>query len=433
MTRSAEPSLQDRRLHVLVIPSEEYVPAREPLAGIFQKNQVDALLEAGGFRLGVLSVRLEHSWPMYLKAACYRAAGGRVDNALGSLSPAELARDFLRRARRRGDCLQAASEDGVDIVRSKGLYLLPPKPGTDPFWWVSAGLAGYRRYEQTFGAPDLIHAHNALNAGLLAAEIKRRYGRRYVLTEHSSYYHQGLAPRRFRYAVRRAIEESAAHTVVSHAVRGSLEAWVGPLVRTSGVLPNVLSRTFEEGVDSSPRCGGFTILSVGNLLPVKGHEHLVRAFAKFRCGHAEARLRIAGDGPLRQRLEGLAAELGVADAVDFLGLLRPEAVRAEMLRAELLALPSLHETFGVVLIEAMACGLPVLATRCGGPSEIVSSEAGWLVEPGDAHALAQGLERAHAERGKLTRQAVRRNCLAAYGRRAFATRAAGIYEAALHA
>jgi glycosyltransferase involved in cell wall biosynthesis len=354
-----------------------------------------------------------------------------VGNALGQMSVAQLRRDFLRRVRRDGDALAATNQDGVNVVRSTGLYLLPPNPALDPYWWVSAGLAGYRRYVEAFGAPDLIHAHNALNAGLLAAQIRRRFGTPYVLTEHSSYYHQGLAPRSLRARVRDAVQGAARHTVVSAAVRTSLETWAGSLGICSAVLPNVLPAAFETACEARKPGRGFTVLSVGNLLPVKGHAHLVRAFAQFLPGHRDARLRIAGDGPLRPQLEALAAELGVAEAVQFLGLLPAEAVRGEMLRADVLALPSLHETFGVVLIEAMACGLPILATRCGGPNDIVSQDAGWLVEPGDAGALAEGLERAYAERGRLRRDAVREHCLALYGREAFAHRAGQLYEDAL--
>jgi glycosyltransferase involved in cell wall biosynthesis len=420
--------------HILIIPSEEYVPAHEPLAGIFQKNQVDALRQSNRFHLGVLSVRLERSWPMYFKAFVYRMAGRRVGNVLGAMGTRQLWKDLSRRARGDGDCLTISSEGGVNLVRSTGLYLLPPNPALDPRWWVAAGLAGYRRYVERFGRPDLIHAHNALSAGLLAARIRRLDGTPYVLTEHSSYYHQGLSPRLLRGAVRHAIEEAERHTVVSTALRRSLELRLGAIQTSSDLLPNVLPAAFEIGAPSSARAerGGFTVVCVGNFLPVKGHEHLLRAFATFQADHAEARLRLIGGGPLREQLEALAKDLGLGTAVSFLGPLSADEVRREMQTAQLLALPSLYETFGVVLIEAMACGLPILATRCGGPDDIVDEHSGWLVAPGDDAALAGGLEEAYRTRGHIDAARVRERCLARYGRAAFAQRANEIYETALH-
>lgn len=420
--------------HILVIPSEEYVPAREPLAGIFQKNQLDALRRSVGYRLGVLSVRLQYSAPMYAKALAFKLARRHVDNELGALGVGQMLREFWRRAGRSGDCLSLDRVDGVDVVRCTGLYGLPPNPRWDHLSWTAAGLAGYRRYVEAFGTPDLIHAHNALHAGLLAARIRRRFGVPYVLTEHSSYYHQGLAPPSLAGAVRAAIAGASSHSVVSPALRASLERTMGPLPRPSHLLPNVLPARFEDApAERTPTGGGFIVLCVGSFLAVKGQEHLIRAFATFRHRHPEAQLRLAGEGPQRPVMQALARELEIDDAVIFLGEITPDMVRDEMLRADVLALPSLFETFGVVVIEAMACGLPVLATRCGGPDEVVTPGAGWLVRPGDAGALAEGLVRAHAERRRIDRGRLREQSIARYGRAAFAQRAEQLYAAALNA
>jgi len=421
-------------LHVLVIPSEEYVPARAPLAGVFQKNQIDAIGEDPELTIGVVSVRLHHSVPMYLKALAFRLAGKRVDNELGELSAGAIVGQFRQRMERSGDNLRIDKIGGRNVVHSTGLYFLPPSPKTDYAAWIVSGHAGYRRYVAEFGKPDLIHAHNALNAGLLADTLRERYGVPYVLTEHSSYFRQGLVPKNLFPLVRRAIVHAKGHSVVSPALRRWLEESLGKLDAPSEVLPNVLPPAYEAALPARPKRGrnAYVVLSVGNLLPVKGHQHLLQAFAKFAAHHPEAILRLAGEGPLRGKLEALAVSLGVGDQVAFLGEVSSEAVRQEMLEADVLALPSQFETFGVVLIEAMACGLPIVATRCGGPESIVTEATGVLVTPGDPAALAAGLEAAFAKGDQFDRDGVRAEAIGRYGRGAFAARLKALYKKALN-
>jgi glycosyltransferase involved in cell wall biosynthesis len=102
-------------------------------------------------------------------------------------------------------------------------------------------------------------------------------------------------------------------------------------------------------------------------------------------------LRLAGKGSLREKLEIQAASLGVKDRVDFLGRLTREDMQLEMQRASCFVLPSRYEAFGVVLIEAMATGLPVIATRSGGPESLVTRDVGLLIESENAADLAAAM------------------------------------------
>ena len=98
----------------------------------------------------------------------------------------------------------------------------------------------------------------------------------------------------------------------------------------------------------------------------KGQADLLRAFAERFAGDPSVRLGIGGDGPERGRLHELAGSLAIAEQVDWLGALDRDGVRQAMCEADAFVLPSRLETFGVVVIEALACGLPVVATRSGG-------------------------------------------------------------------
>jgi glycosyltransferase involved in cell wall biosynthesis len=130
--------------------------------------------------------------------------------------------------------------------------------------------------------------------------------------------------------------------------------------------------------------------NVGRLHPDKDQATLLRGFAQALPGlPSGARLAILGKGGLEARLKALAAELGIDGQVDFLGQV-PDA-RRYFQAFDVFALSSDHEPFGMVLLEAMAAGVPLLATACGGAREVVEG-VGVLFPLGDAAQLAQGLQ-----------------------------------------
>jgi len=158
------------------------------------------------------------------------------------------------------------------------------------------------------------------------------------------------------------------------------------------VIPNTFDTSTFELRTVPP--SGETLLSVGRLVDVKAHSVLLEAVAVLAGERPRLRLRVVGEGPERGSLEAQARDLGIADRVVFLGALPREQLSAEYRSADLFVLPSLREGFGVVLIEALASGTPVVATRSGGPESIVDASLGELAEPGDAPSLARAIVRA---------------------------------------
>jgi glycosyltransferase involved in cell wall biosynthesis len=152
---------------------------------------------------------------------------------------------------------------------------------------------------------------------------------------------------------------------------------------------------YDRGPRERP---GKRLLFVGRLAAVKGVPVLLRAFAETLEAHPEAHLTLIGDGPERARIEALARELGLGGAVRFPGYLSQDEVADELARADLFVLPSFAEGVPVVLMEAMAARLPVVATRIAGIPELVDEGvAGRLVPPGDAASLARALSDLLAE------------------------------------
>jgi glycosyltransferase involved in cell wall biosynthesis len=132
------------------------------------------------------------------------------------------------------------------------------------------------------------------------------------------------------------------------------------------------------------------LLCVGRLIPIKGHLVLLRALAQARAHVPEATLDIAGRGPLEPALKSYVRELGLEQAVRFLGFVAP--VQSALEAAAIVVVPSLGEGFGMVALEAMERARPVIASAVGGLSEIVvDGETGIVVPPADADALAEAI------------------------------------------
>lgn len=132
------------------------------------------------------------------------------------------------------------------------------------------------------------------------------------------------------------------------------------------------------------------ILFVGRLIPVKGLPMLLAALSRVRTKQP-VRLRVVGDGPMRDAWERAARAAGLADIVTFLGERSLDEVAAEMRRAHVFCLPSVRESGGAVLLEAMASARPILAVAYGGPGEIVSEAVGRGIEPTGPDDVAERL------------------------------------------
>jgi glycosyltransferase involved in cell wall biosynthesis len=160
----------------------------------------------------------------------------------------------------------------------------------------------------------------------------------------------------------------------------------------------------------------------------KGIDLLLRALAHLIRNGQDVVLDIGGEGPEREALVLLARDLGIADRVNFLGLLSREGVRKAMQEAHLFVLPSSYETFGVAYIEAMACGLPVIATRCGGPEGFVTPDVGYLVPQSDENALATTIHDVFVNYHRFDGNEIRCYVVRRFGSDAVAKKLITIYE-----
>ena len=185
--------------------------------------------------------------------------------------------------------------------------------------------------------------------------------------------------------------------------------WARRVVRRQAVrvIPNPINRQFLRGVGRRERKPTHTVVAMGRMVPQKGFDLLLRAFALCAERNPTWTLRIYGDGDERKRLRDLAADLLIATRVEFnQNTPEPEKVMQE---SDLFVLSSRYEGFPMVLLEAMACGLPVISFDClSGPREMISSEIdGVLVPAENVEALAHAMDRLMRNEDERLRLGVR--------------------------
>jgi len=232
---------------------------------------------------------------------------------------------------------------------------------------------------------DLIHAHGALPCGHAAMLLSKELGIPYVVSVHgldafSTEQVLGRAGRWCRRISQHVYGSSRRVICVSERVREQVIEGMGRTCRTSVVYNGVDPEMFSPAEAESESAN--VILSVGNLIPIKGHEVLLRAVATLARDFPDLRLELIGEGPERSRLQALATQLRVSDRVTFLGHQPHKEVAAAMRRSTLFVLPSRYEALGCVYLEAMATGKPVIGCRGQGIADIVHHGFnGFLVGP----------------------------------------------------
>ena len=241
--------------------------------------------------------------------------------------------------------------------------------------------------------PDVLHVHREGPDiwGDLIAWLGR--SRMLIATEHNPF-DATIDPTFIRVAIRRAFRQRLNHVVtVSKAVQRSILAF-------RVAAPNQVS-VIHNGIDTSKfrpesrralRSEELIIGTTGRLTKQKGHVFLLRAASRLNALYPGLRVRIAGEGALREDLEREAHNLGVGDIVSFVGVI--DDVPEFLSQLDIFVFPSVFEGFGIALIEAMSCGLPTVASAVGGIVDVVRDEVdGLLVAPSDADALAEAINR----------------------------------------
>jgi len=373
-------------MRILVI-SHLYPSTANPIAGIFVHQQAKALMAQG------VEVRV--------------------------VSPVPWAPFPIPHLARKWDAYSRVPKEtvweGVPVAHPR--YLLFPRA----WFFARSGWRMYRgiraRVEEIYRVfPfDVIHCHTVLPDGYAGALLAARWSKPCVVTVHGyDLLHWGVRYREaVTYSLGSASKVIAVSTKLARIVRDEFALGNRVVVIPNGLDPGEIARA-ERGVEGN-QARKPTVLSVSNLYPSKGIDLNIRAIERLRRMHPCLGYEIIGSGPEERKLRYLARNLG--DQVVFLGRQPHDRVLERMAACTVFSLPSWSEGFGIVYLEAMALGKPVIACQGEGPEDFVRhGRTGFLVKPRDVESLVEALDflLSHPDEAKAMGERARKEVLEHY-------------------
>lgn len=283
----------------------------------------------------------------------------------------------------------------------------------------------YKEYLKDNDKPDVIYAHYLWNISY-ATKLKEKYNIPLVGIEHWS----GLTGEKLTPVAKYwgeiaynkadrllAVSKSLQTHIMRHFDKDSTVVYdmLGPEFVTTKVL--------KKGDNN-----GLKFIAVGSLLPIKNYDALINAFAKSGLTNQGCSLSIVGDGPERSVLEQIVKESKLENSVILHGRKTKQEIIKLFSESHVFALSSKAETFGVACIEALSQGLPAIATKCGGPEEIINDTNGILVEVGNEDAMSEAMCKMYDNYCQYDNVAIANECLGKFSPHVIASQLTEIFN-----
>jgi len=282
----------------------------------------------------------------------------------------------------------------------------------------------YKKCERKYGKPDIIHAHFTDIASITVKALSSTHIP-IVMTEHSSGINSENIEN-FLFKMAQFTYHNVSQIIaVSPALRYKIEQSFNVKAQ---YIPNILDLEVFKYNREPMQSENFVVVSVGNLLPIKRMDILIGGFAKFAALHPNCKLMIIGGGPEESSLAKLIVSQGMEEKIHLSGPCRREEIATILRSASCFALVSSSETFGVAYIEALSCGVPVIATRCGGPEAFVHSGNGILIPVNDEDALVEAMKTMYVNYQKYDRKKIAEEIVQKFSPKAVANQLEVLYQ-----
>lgn len=348
-------------MKVLIIPSW-YSTEEKPLAGIFFKEHAEALVRYG-----------HEAAILYI--------------------------DIRRGVTKTSRGITVSTVNGVKEFRYSNLNFTPKFAYGVNWQRHMRSKKMFDLIEKTFGKPDIIHLESC-EAADVARKAREKWNIPVVYTEHLSLVLNARAGY-YEKMFKKAIVLADACVAISSVFQNKIMQY-----RNSEIyrIPNGIdTKSFVQSVPGKV----FTIKALGSLRLIKGYDVLIRAFDEFARGKNNVKLVIGGDGTEREHLEQIVKSMCCRNNIFLIGNVAREAVPHFYENCSVFVCSSKTETFSIVTIEALCSGVPVVATKCGGPEDMIDSSNGILVEVDDVNQLAAALETVYNKFDSYNREKIR--------------------------
>ena len=379
-------------MHIMFIPSW-YSNVRNKVHGSFFKEQASELQKAGV----KVTVAYNEVWPLTMIGKIHEEKG-----------------------------LNYNIEDGLKTYRYKN-YNYIPKNALMFKVFNKRMEKLYKEIVKKEGPIDIIHAQSSLWGGISAAYISEKYNIPLVITEHSSVERGPYVKNSYVPFIRDSYKKAKKVITVGNGLKNEIQALSGRNdIEVIGNLVDLSKFTIKKRIQNEK----FIFFSLAFLEGEKGFDTLIKAFAK-KFKDKEAMLYIGGDGSQRAWLEALAQENGVKKQIIFLGALSRDDVAKWMNKCDCFVLPSRYETFGVVYIEALASGRPVIGALNGGAEDIINNLNGYLVPIDDIDKLAEKMLELYKKIDSYNEEEIRSDCLKKFSPEVIVNKIISVYKEVL--
>lgn len=374
-------------MHIMVVPSW-YASPRNIVHGSFFKEQFKAMQNSGE----KVTVAYNEIWPITMI--------GKVKEKRG---------------------ISFNIEDGLRTYRYKDYNFLPKNHNMFRIFNKRMEKL-YLEIVKKEGKVDIIHAHSAFWGAISAAYVAKKYNIPFVITEHTSLENSKYVKDSYIPWIKKAYDSSDRLIAVGNGLKNEMKSYTSNKIE---VVHNLVD--FSKFTPKENKNERVELFSLAYLVEGKGMDRLIKAFSEsFR--NENIHLTIGGDGAERIKLEALADSLGIKEKITFLGALNRDEVVAQMNRCDGFVLASEYETFGVVYIEALSLGKPVLGTRNGGAEDIIKEYNGLLIENRNHEALVEALREFVNKIPSYNSKIIREECLKSYKEEVIISKIKNIYS-----
>lgn len=363
-------------MHIMFIPSW-YHNKRNPVHGSFFKEQALALQECGI----KITIAYNEIWPLTLAFKVKEKNG-----------------------------LNYEIEEGLKTYRYKNFNYLPKNPMM--FKVFNRRLEKlYKEIIKREGKVDIIHCQSSFWAGISANYISKKYNIPLIITEHSSLKKAVYIKDSYKPLIKKSYSEADILIAVGSGLKKEMSEFCGR--KDINIIHNLIP--MENFYISNTKNEKFTFFSLAFLEGEKGMDTLIRSYAKYFKG-TNSKLLVGGDGSQKDFLIKLCEELKIENQVDFLGALSRKEVSHYMSICDSFVLASRYETFGVVYIEALASGKPIIGTYNGGAEDIINPKNGLIVKVDDIDELGNAMKYIMANINSYNPEDIRNECISRFSK-----------------